>query len=162
METKSTVNQRFIKAVNYLISVKSAKNKTELAFNLRLGKSKLSEILNERMNVGIDTIALFCLLYEIRADWLLNERGKMIREGEFIPKSADGKEIYFENIDSSVDQEKLLKKEIEQLKETNELLRFKVSALEKQLTEFRYNSQKEPVLYRNVAETAPELIKKKK
>ncbi len=99
METKNTVNQRFIIAVNYLIEVKSVKNKTELAFNLRLSKSKFSEILNGRMNVGIDTIALLCLLYEIETDWLLNERGNMVREGEFIPKTESAKQIYHDNIE---------------------------------------------------------------
>jgi transcriptional regulator with XRE-family HTH domain len=35
-----------------------------------------------------------------------------------------------------------------------------IARLEKELEEFRYNSQKEPVLYRTVAESPPELIKK--
>jgi transcriptional regulator with XRE-family HTH domain len=35
-----------------------------------------------------------------------------------------------------------------------------IARLEKDLSEFRYNSQKEPVLYRTVGESAPELIKK--
>lgn len=99
METKASVNQRFIQAVNYLLAVKSVKNKTELAVNLRLSKSKLSEILNERMNVGIDTIALFCLLYEIKTDWLLNEKGKMVRPDEFVPKENELLKIYLDNVD---------------------------------------------------------------
>ena len=107
MESKTTINQRFIEAVNYLILVKSVKNKSELAQNLKLGKTKFSEILNERMNVGIDTVALFCLLYEIRVEWLLNGKGKMVRPGEFVPKSDDLKIIYAENIEpsESLDQE---------------------------------------------------------
>lgn len=99
METKASVNQRFIQDVNYLLAVKSVKNKTELAVNLRLSKSKLSEILNERMNVGIDTIALFCLLYEIKTDWLLNEKGKMVRPDEFVPKENELLKIYLDNVD---------------------------------------------------------------
>ena len=99
METKDTINQRFKIAVNYLITVKSAKNKSELAQNLKLSKSKFSEILNGRMNVGIDTVALLCLLYEIRTEWLIGEKGKMIRPGEFIPKSPEHLKLYNENIE---------------------------------------------------------------
>lgn len=80
MNDKTTVNQRFIKAVHYLIELKIAKNKTDIALNLRLSKSKLSEILNERMNVPIDTIAFISLFYGISADWLLNDKGPMQKE----------------------------------------------------------------------------------
>lgn len=41
------------------------------------------------MNIGIETVAHYCLLYEIRLEWLLNGKGKMIREGEFVPKSPE-------------------------------------------------------------------------
>lgn len=104
METKNTINQRFIQAVNYLILVKSVKNKTEIADNLNLSKSKFSEILNERMNVGIDTIALFCLLYEIRVEWIISGKGKMLRPNEFIPIKDEHKKIYLENIHVEVNE----------------------------------------------------------
>lgn len=161
METKFSVNQRFIKAVNYLLKVKSVKNKSELAANLRLGKSKLSEILNERMNVGIDTIALFCLLYEIRTDWILNEKGKMVRPDQFIPKENDLFKIYLENVENVNHPENLNYKELADARlEIIEFQKEKIAKLEKDLSEFRCNSQKEPVLYRTVAEPSLKLSKK--
>ena len=116
METKNTINQRFKDAVNYLITVKSVKNKTELSKNLRLSKPKFSEILNNRMNVGIDTVALFCLLYEIRVEWLLTGKGKMVRPNEFIPESEELKKIYNENIHIEVFENEINYKELSEAK----------------------------------------------
>jgi antitoxin component HigA of HigAB toxin-antitoxin module len=114
METKTSINQRFIKAIDFLIQQKLVKNKTELAQNLKISKSKFSEILNERMNVGIDIIALFCLIYKINSDWLITGVGDIV-------KVSDKKNNETIN---------LLIKENESLKETNDLLRFKITTLE--------------------------------
>jgi|GEM_PF-5357809 len=43
-------------AVNFLITHKKVKSKTVLAENIRVSKTKLSEILSNRMNVGSDTL----------------------------------------------------------------------------------------------------------
>lgn len=137
METKDTINQRFIKAVNYLISIKSVKNKAELATNLRLGKTKLSEILNERMNVGIDTVALFCLVYEIRVEWLLNDKGKMVRPNEFVPKDELLKKIYLENIHIESNEFENYKELADARLEIIEGLKFRIATLEKELAEAR-------------------------
>lgn len=88
---------------------------------------------------------------DISIEWLLTGKGSML-------KSEDGPIIIVQ--DDNQGKMLVLERDNERLKETNDLLRFKVSALEKQITEFRYNSTKEPVLYRTVAESAPELIKK--
>lgn len=100
-ETKDSINHRFKEAVEYLLEVKSVKNKTELANNIRLGKSTLSEILNGRMNISIDTVAIFCLLYEIRLEWLLNKKGKMVRPDEYVPTDPSLREIYERNVERS-------------------------------------------------------------
>lgn len=160
METKSTINQRFIEAVNYLILVKSVKNKSDLAENLKLSKSKFSEILKERMNVGIDTIALFCLLYEIRVEWMIIGKGKMIRPNEFVPNKEEHKKIYLENVHTELNELELNYKELADARlEIIEGLKFKVKSLEKELSELKY-TQKESFLYKDVAESAPELTKK--
>ena len=88
---------------------------------------------------------------EIAPEWLLTGKGSMLKS-EAIPVAIVKKEDLGKIV--------ILERDNERLKETNDLLRFKVSTLEKELTEFRYNSQKEPVLYKSVAESAPELIKK--
>lgn len=104
-ETKDSINARFKAAVEYLVKVKSVKSKTELANNIRLSKSTLSEILNGRMNVSIDTVAIFCLLYEIRVEWLLNNKGRMVRPDEYIPTDPQLRAIYESNIEPSPTQQ---------------------------------------------------------
>ncbi len=113
------------------------------------------------MNVGIDTIALFCLLYEIRTDWILNEKGKMVRPDQFIPKENDLFKIYLENVENVNHPENLNYKELADARlEIIEFQKEKIAKLEKDLSEFRCNSQKEPVLYRTVAEPSLKLSKK--
>lgn len=161
-KVEETVNERFIKSVNYLISVKSVKNKTELAHNLRIGRTKLSEILNKRMNVGIDTVALYCLLYEIRVEWLLNGKGKMVRPGEFIPKTPEHYKIYLDNIDTSDNSksENIDYKELaESRKETIELQKEKIKNLEEEIRQLK-KAQENPSGYGMVAESESKLKKK--
>ena len=91
---------------------------------------------------------------------------------DFIVVPDKSKELFnsFANIQSEDEKlndvvEKLLRFN-EMLTKENSLqakviegLEFKVSTLEKELSELNY-SQKEPFLYKNVAESTPELIKK--
>lgn len=59
---KKDINQRFIKSIEYIISTKEVYNKARIASELKISLSKFSEILNKRMNVGIDLVAIFCEL----------------------------------------------------------------------------------------------------
>ena len=77
---KNLINVRFIEAVNYLLINNKVKSKGEMAESLNISNSKFSEILNGRMNVGTDTVALFCYKYDINTDWLLIGRGEMFHE----------------------------------------------------------------------------------
>lgn len=107
----------------------------------------------KRGSLSQDNISkILCKYSELDANWLLTGIGYMLKS-DITPIAI----VQDEDSNKMV----LLERDNERLKETNDLLRFKVSALEKQITEFRYNSTKEPVLYRTVAESAPELIKKK-
>ena len=75
---KNSINDRFIESVNYLISNKLVANRIDLAENLGIGNTKLSEILNKRMKAGTDLIACLCYKYSINSDWLLIGRGSML------------------------------------------------------------------------------------
>ncbi|WP_242398044.1 hypothetical protein [Bacteroides xylanisolvens] len=75
---KNSINDRFIKSVNYLISNKLVANKIDLAESLGIGNTKLSEILNKRMKAGTDLIACLCYKYSINSDWILIGRGSML------------------------------------------------------------------------------------
>lgn len=74
---KELINKRFIEAVNYLLSQNIVESKVNMAERLGIKPSKLSEILNSRMNVGTDLIASLCHLYNIDANWMLLGTGEM-------------------------------------------------------------------------------------
>ncbi|MBR1922169.1 MAG: hypothetical protein IJ838_00250 [Paludibacteraceae bacterium] len=83
---KQSINRRFIASVNWIIDNGLARNKGELAELLGIKPAKFSEILNDRMNAGTDLIATVCALYpDISPDWLLNNKGDMIRDIHTLP-----------------------------------------------------------------------------
>lgn len=85
--TKNEINVRFIMAINAILDKKMVNSKVDLAESLNVKPSKFSEILNGRMNVGVDMIATLCDLYRISPDWILMSRGNnMFRETYKMPK----------------------------------------------------------------------------
>lgn len=76
--TKEEINKRFIIAVTAIMANKLISSKTGLAESLGVKPAKFSEILNGRMNVGIDMIAKMCDFYGVSPDWLLLSRGNNI------------------------------------------------------------------------------------
>ena len=82
---KKLVSQRFIEAVNYILSENSEVKKGEIAKKLNLSNSSFSEILNKRMNPSIEAISLISINYNISLYWLINNNGDMLNsEGEKI------------------------------------------------------------------------------
>lgn len=77
---KVDINRRFINAINSLLKDKGL-TKTGVAQSLGIKPAKFSEILNERMNVGTDTLALLCELYSFNPSWLLLGEGPMLVPG---------------------------------------------------------------------------------
>lgn len=81
---KQDINKRFICAIDSLIA-KNGLTKISIAQGLEIKPSKFSEILNGRMNVGTDTLALLCENYNYSASWLLLGKGSPTQE----PQSKD-------------------------------------------------------------------------
>lgn len=79
---KISINKRFINAVDYLISKKKVLNKSEISEKLNISKSKFSEILNERMGIGVDLLAVFCEKFDVNSNWLLTGNGSMLKSDE--------------------------------------------------------------------------------
>lgn len=77
---KDEINIRFVDVVNYLLNSDIIASKADLATVLGIKPSKLSEILNFRMNIGTDLAAILCHTYNINSNWLLTGEGNMIRE----------------------------------------------------------------------------------
>lgn len=86
--TKEEINTRFYHAVNAILVHKLVPNKASLAESLGVKPAKFSEILNGRMNVGVDMISIMCDLYGISPDWILMCRGKRIFRNSELPEYA--------------------------------------------------------------------------
>lgn len=76
---KEEINIRFVDVVNYLLNSDTIASKADLATVLGIKPSKLSEILNFRMNIGTDLAAILCHTYNINSYWLLTGEGNMLR-----------------------------------------------------------------------------------
>lgn len=77
---KLEINSRFIQAINSLLEDKGL-TKSNIASSLGIKPAKFSEILNNRMNAGTDTIAKLCALYSFNTSWLLLGEGPMLKSG---------------------------------------------------------------------------------
>lgn len=134
---KIDINKRFILAVNALISEGIVPTKGTISDVLGVKPSKFSEILNERMNVGVDMLADLCHVYNISADWLLLGEGSMLRNS---PETADhipdagkmvstGKEAVGEPSDNGL---------TDYLRAQNDDLRARITQLERQNAVLEY------------------------
>lgn len=83
---KEDINKRFIIAIEKLLLDKGL-TKTKVAESLGVKPAKFSEILNNRMNAGVDLIALLCEKYSYSAAWILNEQGPMLVPGKLNGRS---------------------------------------------------------------------------
>lgn len=113
--TKEAINKRFIMAVEFLLKSNDY-NKAYISSLLKISPSKFSEILNNRMNVGADTLGLFCINFDVNPDWILTGRGNklIIRNDDFSHTKDDYIiELQKDRIDS-------LEKELKEIKKQKE------------------------------------------
>ena len=83
---KTEINKRFIHAIELLLQDKGL-TKSKIAESLGIKPAKFSEILNNRMNAGVDLIALLCEKYSYSASWILNGQGPVLQPGEIKGRS---------------------------------------------------------------------------
>lgn len=133
---KIDINKRFVFAVNALISEGIVPTKGTISDVLGVKPSKFSEILNERMNVGVDMLADLCHVYNISADWLLLGEGSMLRNeatADHIPDAgkmvSTGKEAVGEPSDNGL---------TDYLRAQNDDLRARITQLERQNAVLEY------------------------
>ncbi len=84
--TKEEINKRFKRAVTAILSQKLISSKAGLADSLKVKPAKFSEILNDRMNAGVDMIAIMCDYYHVSPDWILMGRGNNVFRHSELPK----------------------------------------------------------------------------
>lgn len=85
---KETFNKRFIDAIDHILKSRRNVNKSAIANVLGVSNSKFSEMLKERMNVGIDSIALICQNFDIRPEYILFGEGEIERKEGSDPVSV--------------------------------------------------------------------------
>jgi len=86
---KADINRRFIAAIESLLKDKGL-TKTKVAESLGIKPAKFSEILNNRMNAGVDAIADLCDQYSFSAEWILTGQGTMLKVGPIKGRSKPG------------------------------------------------------------------------
>ena len=106
-----------------------------------VSNSSLSKPFKAKTTIKTDTLEKFLLFYtDISPEWILTGKGEMIK--------------------TQSDNNKTHSKELADARlEIIEFQKEKIALLEKQLSESKYYL-KEPILYQDVAEPTPELIKK--
>lgn len=173
---KKLVNQRFITAINFIISENPKIKKGQIAEKLNIGNSAFSEILKERMNAGIEVLALLSKHYNFSLEWLINGDGEKLKpttiKGEnnslsdFIdetlevdPKIREAKKSLLAHTlkENGVKHPTLLEENNALLKENNALLKKRVKTLEKQLFLLQKESKKSTTSYSFVAENTTKL-----
>lgn len=122
--------------IKELIIAKKLSQK-DLAAVLMIDTSQFSKIVNGKLQPTLSQLMELSSFLKVSLDWLCF--GQL---AETSPDSTNYKELADARL------------------EIIEGLKFKVKTLEKELSEFNY-TQKEPFLHKNVAESTPELIKKK-
>lgn len=83
--SKNNINNRFLAAVEQLLTSGIARNKATLAKAFDISPAKFTEIIGGRMKAGVDMIAILCNVYCVSPEWLLLNRGQMFRNKEDIP-----------------------------------------------------------------------------
>lgn len=124
---KTAINQRFINCVNYLIDNDIFSKKGDIAKKINIKNAKFSEILNLRMNVGIEEIIAICQIYSFNLDYIITGKGEMIKSNG-LNQLAEPKEDYIKvspvNILDAKEELILSQKETILLQKT-EILRLK-------------------------------------
>ncbi|GAA5027549.1 hypothetical protein GCM10011506_16420 [Marivirga lumbricoides] len=75
---KETVNQRFNKAVNYLLETKRANNKKQIAESLEVSPSYFTEILKERLKISGDLLQIFLNKWQIDPNFIFGNSDQIL------------------------------------------------------------------------------------
>jgi len=97
---KALINKRVLEAINYVITQFKI-TKTALADVFDVKPAKFSEILKERMNAGVDIMAVLCDTYNISAEWLLTGEGSMLKTTPPPETSSDSPETPSDTADKN-------------------------------------------------------------
>lgn len=128
---KEDINIRFIEAVNRLVNDEGIPSKGIIANLLGIKPSKLSEILNKRMNIGTDLAANICDNFNVSAEWLLTGKGNMFTDSQI------SKESKIESVSNSPIEESILYKMYKEKDEENKALIRENGRLEERINQLK-------------------------
>ncbi|MFY0482143.1 hypothetical protein ACI6PS_06010 [Flavobacterium sp. PLA-1-15] len=77
MTDRVQINNRFIACINYLVAELKTESKGSIAQKMQITPSKFSEILHNRMSIGIEDLAVFAMNFDVDVNWILTGRGQM-------------------------------------------------------------------------------------
>ena len=138
---------------------------TNQKFEIEIGYSNgaFGTQLNNNKTIGSDKLENILITYkDLSSDWLLTGSGKMIKNelnNSHIELWEKERDILRLQIETLKDKDQLQSKVIELYNNLNGELKLRIENLEKEISELK-QSTSEPILYRSVAEPAPQLIKK--
>ena len=77
---KETVNQRFNKAVNYLLETKRALSKKQIAESLDVSPSYFTEILKERLKISGDLLQIFLSKWQVNPNFIFSNSEQILEQ----------------------------------------------------------------------------------
>jgi len=76
----SDITTRFLDTMSWLIKERKAHDKKDIATNLGVSTSLMTEISKGRSNVGVLLLQNIVIKYGVSADWLLTGEGSMLKD----------------------------------------------------------------------------------
>lgn len=115
---KTSIDYRFIRAVQELLYSHIAHTQGEIAQELGVKNAKFSEIMNGRMHVGVDMLAILSESYLVNPDWLLTGRGeRMFRKTSILPTRLEDGEENQEHPYTFEDEDEVIEQRIREVEE---------------------------------------------
>ena len=115
---KDHIDYRFVRSVQELLDQGIAHTQGEIAQELGVKTAKFSEIMNGRMHVGVDMLAIISEVYLVNPEWLLTGRGERIfRSSSILPARSEGEREDTNHPYTFEDEEEIMQQRIKNVEE---------------------------------------------
>lgn len=115
---KDHIDYRFVRSVQELLDQGIAHTQGEIAQELGVKRAKFSEIMNGRMHVGVDMLAIISEVYLVNPEWLLTGRGERIfRSSSILPARSEGEREDTNHPYTFEDEEEIMQQRIKNVEE---------------------------------------------
>lgn len=166
----SNIKERILHLTDYYgVSKESFFEKIGMTYGNFKGSAKERPLNSDAI------VKILSIYTEINSDWLLTGKGEMIKntDDDFIITPDKSKKDLFNSFGHTASGDERLQAMVDKLERMNEMLtkenllqakiieglEFKIATIEKAIKESKHTTT-EPIIYKDVAEPAPELSKK--